>query len=83
MMTNTDTAPKPVAGRKSHETGRQTYSVMEAASILGLGRNAAYQAAKLGEIPTLRIGKRLLVPRVALDKLLNRSMAQSAASTRN
>ena len=42
--------------------GRLTIDVPEAGRLLGLGRNAAYEAARRGEIPTLRIGQRLLVP---------------------
>ena len=35
-----------------------------------LGRNASYEAAKRGEIPVIRIGARLRVPVVALEKML-------------
>jgi len=35
-----------------------------------MGRNQAYEAAKAGEIPTIKIGRRLLVPRAALDRML-------------
>lgn len=42
--------------------GRLTIDVPEAGRLLGLGRNAAYDAARRGDIPTLRIGQRLLVP---------------------
>ena len=49
---------------------RQTFTVEEAARILGLGRNTAYVAARRGELPTIRIGKRFIVPRAALEKLL-------------
>ena len=38
--------------------------------LLGISRYAGYEAAKRGEIPTIRIGKRILVPRRALDRLL-------------
>jgi len=38
--------------------------------FLHLGRNAAYDAARRGEIPTLRFGKRLLVSKAALARLL-------------
>ena len=48
-----------------------TYRVEEVAALLGISRNGAYEAVKRGEIPVVRIGKRLLVPRVALDRLLN------------
>ena len=47
-----------------------TISVAEAAARLGIGRNAAYEAVKRGEIPMIRIGKRLLVPLAAFDRLL-------------
>lgn len=46
------------------------YSVPQAGKKAGLGRNAAYAAARRGEIPTIRIGKRLLVPRAAWDRIL-------------
>ena len=49
---------------------RRTYSIMEAGEILGLSRESAYRAAKLGTIPTIKIGKRVLVPRAALERLL-------------
>jgi len=42
----------------------------ETARILGLGRNAVYAAAHRGDIPTVRIGGRLLVPKAALDRML-------------
>ena len=52
------------------EIERKTVTVEEAATILGVGRNKAYEAARSGEIPTIRIGKRLLVPLTALERLL-------------
>jgi excisionase family DNA binding protein len=50
---------------------RLTYTVDEAAKLLGLGRNHAYEAAKSGELPSIRIGKRILIPRAALERMLN------------
>jgi excisionase family DNA binding protein len=47
-----------------------TLSVEEAAKVLGIGRNLCYDRVKTGEIPAIRIGRRLLVPRRALEKLL-------------
>lgn len=49
---------------------RQVLSVEEAARALGLGRNSAYQAVRRGEIPVIRIGRRLVVPKAALERLL-------------
>jgi excisionase family DNA binding protein len=45
-------------------------TVEEAGAILRLSRSAAWTAVWNGQIPTLRIGKRVLVPTEALDKLL-------------
>jgi excisionase family DNA binding protein len=52
-------------------TERLTYNVEEAGQLLGIGRGSAYQAARAGELPTVRLGRRLLVPRAALMSLLN------------
>ena len=49
---------------------RETYSVDEAAVVLGIGRNAAYEAARRGDIPVIRIGGRILIPKKALRQLL-------------
>lgn len=51
-------------------TNRKTLTVPEAAAALGIGRNQAYEAVKRGEIPTIKIGSRILVPRAALDRML-------------
>jgi excisionase family DNA binding protein len=49
---------------------RQTYTVFEAAKVLGIGRGAAYEAARTGTLPTIRVGRRILVPRANLERLL-------------
>ena len=46
-------------------------SIEIAARLLGLGRSSAYAAAKRGEIPAIKIGGRLLVPKAALLRLLD------------
>jgi len=47
-----------------------TLSIEEAAKVLGIGRNLCYECVKTGEIPVIKIGRRLLVPKKALEKLL-------------
>ncbi len=54
----------------THEANRRTLTIPEAAKALGISRNAGYEAARRGEIPTIRIGKRLLVPLAALERML-------------
>jgi excisionase family DNA binding protein len=53
---------------------RRTLSVADAGKALGLGRSAAYNAAKSGELPTLRIGRRVLVPKAALDQMIEEAL---------
>jgi excisionase family DNA binding protein len=53
------------------KTQRQTLTVEEAGVLLGVGRNSAFKAARLGQIPTIRVGRRLLVPRAAFQRLLD------------
>ncbi len=47
-----------------------TYTVEEAGELLGISRWGAYEAAKRGGIPTIRLGRRLLVPKARLAELL-------------
>jgi len=46
------------------------FSVEEVAAILGVARATAYRCANTGEIPALRLGRRLLIPRAALARML-------------
>jgi excisionase family DNA binding protein len=46
-------------------------TVEEAARLLRIGRGSAYEAVRAGDIPSVRIGRRVLVPREALLSLLN------------
>jgi excisionase family DNA binding protein len=55
-------------------------TVNEAAVILRISRGAAYEAAKRKEIPTVRIGRRLLVPMAALERMLGEAAVTSAIS---
>jgi excisionase family DNA binding protein len=52
---------------------RKTMTIAEAAELLGVSRNKAYDAAHRGEIPTIKIGKRILVPVAALERMLQGS----------
>lgn len=58
------------SNEKMENNTRLVYQIAEVAAMLGLSRNAAYQAVQRGEIPAIRIGKRLLVPKASLFKLL-------------
>lgn len=47
-----------------------TVTVDEAARMLGISRNSCYQACHTGELPVIRLGKRLVIPVRALEKML-------------
>jgi excisionase family DNA binding protein len=47
-----------------------TMTIPEVARLLGISRSAAYRAVARGEIPTIRIGRRLLVPTAKLYAML-------------
>jgi excisionase family DNA binding protein len=47
-----------------------TMTVREVADLLGIARNSAYAAVQRGEIPSIRIGDRVLVPRRRLLEML-------------
>ena len=57
---------------------RLTVTVPEAAQLLGVSRMTAYAAVREGSIPSLRIGRRILVPRGALDRLLAQAIGEPA-----
>ena len=56
--------------RVLYDDGRLTWTVTEAAKLLGISSTSAYEAARRGELPVRVIGRRMLVPRVALLRLL-------------
>lgn len=58
--------------KAKRKTGdRLTVTIPEAAKILGIGRALAYTAASTGDLPTVRIGRRILVPVSRLNTLLD------------
>lgn len=53
-----------------------TMGVDRAARLLGIGRDACYNAIRAGQLPSIRMGRKILVPKVALARLLNLGAAQ-------
>ena len=49
---------------------RLTLTVEEAGRMLGISRALAYEMARTGKLPTLRFGARMVVPRKAIENLL-------------
>ena len=49
---------------------RLTLTVEEAAEVLGVSRDIAYRAIETGQIPSLRLGRRIVIPTAKLLDLL-------------
>jgi excisionase family DNA binding protein len=64
--------------KEQEQMERLTVTVSEAAKILGVSRMTAYTAVREGTIPSLKIGRRVLVPRAALERLLDAKITSEA-----
>ena len=62
-----------VIGTTSQVNGRLVLTVEEARNLLGLSRGSMYEAVRRGQIPSLRIGRRILIPCAALQHLLEQA----------
>lgn len=50
---------------------QKVMTVKEAAAALRLSLNATYAAIAADQIPSIRVGRKILVPRAAFERLLN------------
>ena len=57
-------------GKILGEVDRLTLTVEESAHLLGISRGLAYELARCGKLPVVRLGRRLLVSKAALMKML-------------
>ncbi len=62
MHTDTPNAPPPA--------DRLALTVDETAARLGISRPTAYEGVRTGTIPSVKIGRRILVPIAALERML-------------
>jgi excisionase family DNA binding protein len=72
-------APKR-ARRVGSDHDRATYTVSELTRVLGLSRAGVYAALKDGTIPHLRVGRRFVVPKAAINALFI-AMGQQTGTT--
>ena len=64
----------------SLDDDKLTYTLAEAANRLGISTWLAHEAAHRGELPVCRIGRRILVPRAALLRLLGQDPSSGSES---
>ncbi len=56
----------------------RTLTVVEAADILGISRSTAYELVRQGRIPSVRLGRRIVIPLTSLLRMLEQPQAESA-----
>jgi excisionase family DNA binding protein len=54
-----------------NNTNSLVFTVEQAGELLGLSRGLTYEAIRTGQIPSIRIGRRILIPKAALLRLLD------------
>ena len=57
-----------------------TYSVPEAAEILGISKSRMYELTRSEGFPSLKIGKRILVPINGLERWVEKQAASAMAA---
>ena len=62
---------------------RLTFTVCEVAELLGISRTSAYECVRRGEIPSITLGRRVVVSRAAIERLLDTTTVDASdASSR-
>lgn len=58
---------------------RPVLLVEEVARLLGISRSSGYQAVKNGDLPSIRIGRRVVVPTAKLHEMLGTVLSATAS----
>jgi excisionase family DNA binding protein len=53
---------------------RLTVTVTEAAEILGVSRTSAYELVRAGALPSVRLGRRIVIRRTTLEELVGSAL---------
>jgi excisionase family DNA binding protein len=70
--------PQVDAKEQTEILGRATCTVDEMSRVLGCGRSQAYDLVKTGQIRSVKLGRRLLVPTAAVQEYLTSITAGAA-----
>ena len=62
---------------------RLTFTVDEAAKLLGVSRNSLYEAVRADKLPTIRLGRRIMIPKHGLLEFMGAPAAQATRPTRS
>ncbi len=72
-----ETKPAAKPPRRARTAPPLTMTVEETADALGIGRTLAYELVTRGELPALRLGRRIVIPRSAIEELVNARTIQA------
>lgn len=50
---------------------KKVYTIEEVAKMLGVSKGTAYECVKTGELPHIKLGRRIVVPIASFEKFLN------------
>ena len=64
----------------SQSDDRLTLTVEQAGKMLGISRATAYQLANQGKLPAIRLGRRLLISKAGLERMVNKAGDKSQLS---
>jgi excisionase family DNA binding protein len=70
--------PKQTTAPEALKPERLAYRVNEAVKLLGLSRGTVYKIIQDEELPVIRLGRRILIPAVALQALLESSQKSTS-----
>jgi excisionase family DNA binding protein len=65
-----DSTPRGVFAAETKVPSRETYEAEEAFARLGIGPTLGWRLIRANEIPHLRLGRRVVVPKASLDRML-------------
>jgi hypothetical protein len=65
-----------IGQKGSERESRLTYSVPEFGKAIGVSRNTAYGAVRRGQVPVIHIAGRILIPRIAVERMLDAARSE-------
>lgn len=73
LQSQRDRRPMAVAGAPTHHADAfaRTYTVDQVAAILRISRSTAYKCVETGELPSLRLRRRIVIPAEAIEAMLH------------
>ena len=83
-MVDKPRSQEPIDGgiRSQRDGTALTLSVRQAATLLGCGRDAMYALVKRGEIPAIRFGRKIRIPRKAIAVWVESQAQLTSSGTR-